>query len=108
MRTCGYARALPTASSAPTSPKSWRPATSTRVVITGAATDYCIDATARSALSLGFNVVLVEDAHAPVIDSDTPLTAEQIVAHHNEILSQAIHPGGTLRVVAAADVFAGS
>ncbi len=78
------------------------------VVITGAATDYCIDATARSALSLGFNVVLVEDAHAPVIDSDTPLTAEQIVAHHNEILSQAIHPGGTLRVVAAADVFAGS
>jgi len=74
------------------------------VVITGAATDYCVDATARSALSHGFDVVLVGDAHAPV-ESDTGLTPEQIVAHHNQILSQAIHPGGNLRVVAAHRVF---
>jgi len=74
------------------------------VAITGAATDYCVDATARSELSHGFDVVLVGDAHAPV-ESDTGLTPEQIVAHHNQILSQAIHPGGNLRVVAAPTVF---
>ena len=76
------------------------------VVITGAATDYCVDATARSALSHGFDVILVGDGHAPAgVESDAGLTAEQIISHHNRVLSQAIHPGGTLRVVAAEDTF---
>lgn len=78
------------------------------VVITGAATDYCVDATARSAVSHGFNVILVQDAHSPAAGGESGVTPEQIVAHHNRILSQAIHPGGTLRMMAAADVFAAS
>jgi len=75
------------------------------VMIAGAATDYCVDATARSALSHGFNVVLIGDAHAPVTEGDTGLKPEQIIAHHNRILSQASHPGGTLRVVTADTAF---
>lgn len=77
------------------------------VVIAGVATDYCVDATARSALSHGLNVDLIRDGHAPAADGDrrAGLTPEQIIEHHNLALSQAIHPGGQLRLIAAAEVF---
>ncbi|WP_101608597.1 cysteine hydrolase family protein [Amycolatopsis sp. BJA-103] len=76
------------------------------VVLTGLATDYCVDATARSAQSHGLDVVLVGDGHAPSADGDPTmgLTAEQVIARHNLILATAIHPGGRLRVVPAAEV----
>lgn len=77
------------------------------VVVTGVATDYCLDATARSALSHGLNVALVSDGHAPATEGDphATLMPEQIVEHHNWVLSQAIHPGGRLSLIAAAEVF---
>ncbi|MFI9817698.1 isochorismatase family protein [Saccharothrix variisporea] len=76
------------------------------IVLAGLATDYCVDATARSTLSHGLDVVLVGDAHSPAVEGDPAagLTAEQVIAHHNRVLGTAIHPGGTLRVVPAADV----
>lgn len=78
------------------------------VVITGVATDYCVDATARSALSHGLDVILVADGHAPRADGDPDagLTPQQVIDHHNAVLSNAIHPGGQLRVSPAAEVFA--
>ena len=77
------------------------------VVITGVATDYCVDATAQSALSHGLNVVLVSDGHAPAVrgNPQAGLSAEQIRDHYNWVLSQAIHPGGQLTLRSAADVF---
>ncbi|MEU6153452.1 isochorismatase family protein [Actinosynnema sp. NPDC047251] len=76
------------------------------IVLAGVATDYCVDATARSALSHDLNVVLVGDGHAPAANGDPEagLTAEQVIAHHNRVLSKAIHPGGTLRVLPASHV----
>jgi nicotinamidase-related amidase len=56
----------------------------TRLVIAGLATPMCIDTTVRSAVSHGYEVVLIQDAHS-TIDSEV-LKAEQIIAHHNDIL----------------------
>lgn len=77
------------------------------VVITGVATDYCVDATARSALSHGLDVILVSDGHAPRADGDPDagLTPQQVIDHHNAVLNNAVHPGGRLRLSPAAEVF---
>ncbi|MEU0884391.1 isochorismatase family cysteine hydrolase [Lentzea sp. NPDC005914] len=75
------------------------------IVLTGVGTDYCVDATARSAVSRGFDVILVEDGHSTVADPQAGLTAGQIIARHNRILSNAIHPGGTVKVRPADKIF---
>lgn len=54
------------------------------LVIAGGMTEYCIDTTCRRALTLGFDVTLVGNAH--LTRDNSVLTAAQIVAHHNLIL----------------------
>ena len=56
----------------------------TRLVVAGLATPMCIDTTIRSAVSHGYNVILIQDAHS-TIDSEV-LKAPQIIAHHNDVL----------------------
>jgi nicotinamidase-related amidase len=52
-----------------------------RLLICGWATDFCVDATVRSAVSNGYDVVVVADSHTV---SDRPhLDARTIIAHHN-------------------------
>lgn len=55
------------------------------LVIVGAQTNYCVDTSSRRAVSVGYDVTLVSDAHTTE-DSDV-LTAEQIIAHHNSTLN---------------------
>lgn len=56
-----------------------------RLIIAGCMTQYCIDTNCRRAVSQGYDVVLVGDAHGT---ADSPvLTAEQIIAHHNRVLN---------------------
>ncbi len=55
-----------------------------RLVITGCRTEMCIDTTSRTAISRGYDVTLVQDAHSTV-DSEV-LSSTQIVAHHNYTL----------------------
>jgi nicotinamidase-related amidase len=55
-----------------------------RLVLTGMQTEYCVDTTCRRAYSLGYDVVLAEDAHS-TWDTEH-LTAPQIIAHHNATL----------------------
>ena len=51
-----------------------------RVLVAGWATDFWVDATVRSAAALGFEVVVVADAHTA---SDRPhLGAERVIEHH--------------------------
>lgn len=56
------------------------------IVLCGVQTEFCVDTTCRSAFSHGLHVELAADGHS-TYDSDL-LTAEQITAHHNQILAQ--------------------
>ena len=54
------------------------------LIIAGGMTEYCIDTTCRRAVTLGYDVTLVADAH---LTRDTPvLTSSQIIEHHNLLL----------------------
>jgi len=57
------------------------------LIVCGMQSEFCVDATCRSAYGLGYNVVLVADAHA-TSDSES-LRAKQIVEHHNVTLARA-------------------
>jgi nicotinamidase-related amidase len=54
------------------------------LIIVGAQTNYCVDTTTRRALSMGYDVTLVGDAHTT--EDSGVLTAAQIIAHHNHTL----------------------
>lgn len=51
------------------------------LVMIGVKTEYCVDTTARSATTLGYDVTLVADGHSTT--DNKVLVAEQIIAHHN-------------------------
>src|SRR5262245_10164212 len=56
-----------------------------RVIVTGWATDQCVDSTVRSAISRGYAVVAVSDGHTV---SDRPhLAATEVIRHHNWVWS---------------------
>ncbi|MFH9297364.1 isochorismatase family protein [Streptomyces sp. NPDC017520] len=78
----------------------------TEVVVTGFATEICVESTARQALSRGYDVVLVADGHTTSVRSGPgPYAApEASVAHHNEIYRNLRFPGRRVRVLAAAEV----
>jgi len=65
-----------------------------RLIICGLQTDYCVNATVRRAHELGYDVVLVADAHSTV-DNGT-MSAEDIIAEHNKDLAHLT--GATARV----------
>ena len=57
------------------------------LIICGMQSEFCVDATCRSAYGLVYDVVLVADAHAT---SDSHyLNAKQIIDHHNATLARA-------------------
>ena len=60
-----------------------------RLVICGLQTEFCVDATARAAMSHGYDVVLASDAHTTG-DAVTP--AETTIRHHNYALGHLAHP----------------
>jgi nicotinamidase-related amidase len=59
-----------------------------RVLVTGWATDLCVDATVRSAVAHDHHVIAVADGHTL---SDRPhLDATEVIRHHNWIWSELI------------------
>jgi nicotinamidase-related amidase len=60
-----------------------------RLIIVGMQTEMCIDATCRRAHELGYNVILVKDAHSTF--DENGLTAAQIITQHNDALRDVIN-----------------
>ncbi len=54
------------------------------LIVAGCMTEYCVDTTSRRAVSLGYDVTLVGDAHTTI--DNKLLSAAQIIAHHNALL----------------------
>ncbi len=74
-----------------------------RVLVTGWATDFCVDAAVRSSVSQGFDVVAVSDAHTV---ADRPkLSAAAVIDYHNWLWADLI-PSRTIRVASTAELLA--
>ncbi len=66
------------------------------VYITGLQSEYCVDATARSALSKNYQVTLVSDAHTTM---ESHMSAEAAIEHHNVVLGNLAHPVRKIQVL---------
>ncbi len=55
------------------------------LVVAGCMTQFCIDTSVRRAVSLGYDVTLLSDGHTTA--DMGALTFDQIIAHHNALLS---------------------
>lgn len=78
----------------------------TEVIVTGFATEICVDTTARSALSHGYDLVVAADAHTTSIRpaGGEYASPDASIAHHNEIFRHLNFPGRTIRVLPASEV----
>ncbi len=76
-----------------------------RVLISGWATDFCVDATLRSAIAHGYDVVAVSDAQTL---ADRPhLDAVSVIRHHTWVWTNLIAPG-SIRIATTAELLAES
>jgi nicotinamidase-related amidase len=72
------------------------------LIIVGGMTEFCVDTTCRRAVTLGYDVTLVSDAH---LTRDNPaLTASQIIAHHNLVLDGFAAAAHSIKVTPAAEI----
>ena len=66
------------------------------VIVTGCATDFCVDTTVRSALAHGYRTIVPEDGH---ITFDRPyMPAAKVIEHHNMVWANFISPVGPARL----------
>ncbi|MES2950862.1 MAG: isochorismatase family protein [Pseudomonadota bacterium] len=73
--------------------------------ICGLATEFCVDTSLRAAVSQGFDVVALSDAHTT--GDRLHLSAERIVEHHNWVwANMAVPHGRTLKVQTVQETFA--
>jgi len=66
------------------------------LVITGCATDFCVEATIQSALTKEYNVIVVEDGHTTA--NKPHLKAEKIIEHYNWVWQNMLPTQGKVQV----------
>jgi len=73
-----------------------------QLIVTGCATDFCVDTTVRAAASRNYEVVVVKDGHTT---KDRPhLNAKSIIDHHNWMWESLILPRSEVRVLPASSL----
>jgi nicotinamidase-related amidase len=73
-----------------------------RVIVTGWATDFCVDTTVRSTLAHGYSTIVPADGHTT---TDRPhLAAPKVIEHHNFVWSDFISPAGPAKVIPCAEI----
>lgn len=77
----------------------------THLVLTGARTEYCVDTTCRAALSLGFDITLVEDGHTT---TNAVIPAQSIINHHNLTLKNISNPQRKISVLPSEQITFGN
>ena len=76
----------------------------TRLIVTGCATDFCVDTTVRAAASRDYEVVAVADGHTT---ADRPhVDAVSVIRHHNWLWQNLIHPTRPIKVIPATTLIA--
>lgn len=70
----------------------------THVVIAGARTDRCVQATVYRAIAEGWHVTLAGDCHTTATES-AGVSGEQVVSHTNAALASLEYPGRVVEVV---------
>ncbi|MBE5321777.1 isochorismatase family protein [Pedobacter sp. MR2016-19] len=74
----------------------------TEIFVTGCATDFCIDATVKSAVSRDYEVTVVEDAHTT---ADRPhLTAPKVIEHYNWLWREMTPTNFKIQVIRTKDL----
>jgi len=73
----------------------------TDLVVGGVRTEYCVDTTCRRAVTLGYDVILIADAHTT---ADGAIPAELIIQHHNHNLSTVKTIANDIKVMAKAEL----
>jgi nicotinamidase-related amidase len=79
----------------------------TRLVVAGAATNWCIRATAYAALERGYDLTLIHDAHTTqtlVLDGGVRIEAAGVVHDLNAVVGGLSYPGRVSRTAAAEEV----
>ncbi|MBL4594331.1 MAG: isochorismatase family protein [Flavobacteriales bacterium] len=67
-----------------------------KLIISGWATDLCVDSTIRSAVSLVYHVVVASDCHT--VSNRPHLRADKIIEHHNWVWRNLITSGNSVEV----------
>ena len=67
------------------------------LIVTGCATDFCVDSTIKSALVNDFNIIVIKDGHTT---ADRPnLNAKQVIDYYNWIWSEMTPTKGRIKVI---------
>jgi nicotinamidase-related amidase len=79
----------------------------THIALAGAATNWCIRATAYGALERGYDLTLIEDAHttSPLeLEDGTGIEAESVVRELNTVMTWVSYPGRSNGTTSAAEI----